>query len=370
MDVWPQHGQRVFAFGGKVERNRTMETFQKGASIRDVEELEEILSEPSEATVRDLSSVKGDIVILGVGGKMGPTLARMAKKASERAGIERRVIGVARFSVPDLQARLESWGVETHVADLLDPEVYSSLPDAQNTVFMAGRKFGSTGQESLTWAMNTYLPALVCERYRDSRMVVFSTGNIYGYCPVASIGSDEDDLPHPVGEYAMSCLGRERIFEYFSRKYDIPMTFARVYYAVEMRYGTLVDLARMVWEERPVPLTMGYLNAIWQADASSMSLRSLLRASTPPLALNITGPELLRVRRVADEFGALLGKPVHFDGVEAGDSVLGNSERAVHLFGYPQVGVRDMMIWIADWVKRGKDSLGKPTHFEDRRGSF
>lgn len=347
-----------------------MATLQKSYSIRDVEELEEILSEPSEATVRDLASVKGDIVILGVGGKMGPTLARMAKKASERAGIKRRVIGVARFGEPGLQARLKSWGVETHVADLLDPEVYDTLPDAQNVVFMAGRKFGSTGQESLTWAMNTYLPTPVCERYRGSRMVVFSTGNIYGYCPVASIGSLEDDEPHPVGEYAMSCLGRERIFEYFSRKYGTPMTFARVYYAVEMRYGVLVDLARMVWAEQPVPLAMGYFNATWQADASAMSLRSLLHASTPPLALNIAGPELLRVRRIAEGFGALLGKPVRFEGVEAADSVLCVADKAAQLFGYPEVGVRDMMTWIADWVKHGKESLGKPTHFEDRRGNY
>jgi nucleoside-diphosphate-sugar epimerase len=347
-----------------------MESLRNKHSIWDVEELEEILSEPSEATVRDLSMVKGDIVILGVGGKMGPTLARMAKKASDRAGIKRRVIGVARFSEPGLQERLDSWGVETHSADLLDLGVYAGLPDAANVVFMAGRKFGSAGQESLTWAMNTYLPAPVCERYRGSRMVVFSTGNIYGYSPVTAIGSMEDDEPHPVGEYAMSCLGRERMFEYFSHKYGIPMTFARVYYAIEMRYGVLVDLAKMVWAEQPVPLTMGHFNATWQADASAMSLRSLLHASTPPLALNIAGPEVLRVRQIAQHFGVLLNKEVRFEGVEASDSMLCNAQKAAHLFGYPEIGAHDMMTWIADWVKRDKESLGKPTHFENRHGSY
>jgi nucleoside-diphosphate-sugar epimerase len=347
-----------------------MELSRNQNSIRDVEELEDILSEPTEATVRDMAALEGDIVVLGVGGKMGPTLARMARKASDRAGVRRKVIGVARFSVPGLQQRLESWGVETRSADLLDLDAYATLPDAANVVYMAGMKFGSTGQESLTWAMNTYLPAPVCERYRGSRMAVFSTGNIYGLCSTTAVGSREEDEMHPVGEYAMSCLGRERIFEYFSRKYDIPMTFVRIYYATEMRYGVLVDIARMVQSEQPVPLTMGHLNAIWQADGSAMSLRSLLHASTPPLALNVAGPELLSVRQVAQGFGALLNKEVRFEGAESGDGLLCNAQKAAQLFGYPEVGVRQMMTWIADWVKHGKESLGKPTHFENRKGNF
>ncbi|MHB1023962.1 MAG: NAD-dependent epimerase/dehydratase family protein [Acidobacteriaceae bacterium] len=346
------------------------EALHKKLSIEDVAELEDILSEPTEATVRDMAALEGDIVILGVGGKMGPTLARMARKASDRAGVSRRVIGVARFSVPGLQERLESWGIETHAADLLDRNTYADLPDAANVVYMAGMKFGATGQESLTWAMNTFLPAPVCERYSSSRMAVFSTGNIYGLCPVGNVGSLEEDEPRPVGEYAMSCLGRERIFDYFSRKYQIKMSILRIYYATELRYGVMVDLAQMVLAEQPVPLAMGHFNAIWQADASAMSLQSLVHASTPPLALNIAGPELLSVRQVALQFGERFNKKVHFEGVESGDGLLCNSQKAAQIFGYPQVSVRDMMTWIADWVERGKDNLGKPTHFENRKGNF
>lgn len=338
--------------------------------IPGVPELEELLSEPTEATVRTMSSLRGDLVILGVGGKMGPTLARMAKRASDLAGVPRRVIGVARFTTSRLQAQLQSWGVETHPCDLLDAKSYAKLPDAANIVFMAGMKFGSTGQASLTWAMNAFVPGLVCERYRHSRIAAFSTGNVYGLSSVHLGGSQESDLPRPVGEYAMSCLGRERVFEHFSRTEKIKMSILRLNYATELRYGVLLDVAQKVFSGQVVPLQMGHLNAIWQSDASAMSLQSLHHASTPPFVINIAGPELLSVRRIAEEFGERFKKEVRLEGVESGDAILSNAQKAFQLFGYPQVNVGQMMTWIADWVARGEETLAKPTHFENRAGNF
>jgi len=226
-------------------------------SIRDVGELEEILSEPTQETIETMRSLDGDIIILGVGGKMGPTLARMAKRASDQAGVSRRVIGVSRFSTPGLQKKLQSWGVETHSCDLLDLKSYAHLPDAANVVYMAGMKFGSTGQQSLTWAMNTYLPGPVSQRYRDSRIAAFSTGNVYGLSPVRFGGSREEDPLRPVGEYALSCVGRERIFEHFSRTNNVKMSILRIYYSTELRYGVLMDLAQLVLAGKPVPLGWG-----------------------------------------------------------------------------------------------------------------
>jgi len=340
------------------------------ASIRDVVELEGLLSEPTEALVRSLGTLDGDIMILGVGGKMGPTLARMAKRASETAGSLRRVIGVSRFSSQELERKLQEWGVETIRCDLLDRRALSQLPDAPNVVYMAGMKFGCTGQEALTWAMNSYLPGLVSEKYRDSRIVAFSTGNVYGLSPVSSGGSLEGDGLSPVGDYAMSCLGRERIFEHFSRTENTRLSIIRLNYATEVRYGVLVDIAQRVFSGQPVALSMGYLNAIWQRDASAMSLRSLAYGSVPPFVLNVTGPELLSVRRVAEEFGKLLHKPVRLEGVESEDALLSDAQKSRDLFGPPTVSAEQMMIWIADWVSRGGETLAKPTHFEERAGKF
>jgi len=339
-------------------------------SIRDVPELEELLSEPAEATVRALTELEGDIVVLGVAGKMGPTLARVAKRASETANVERRVIGVSRFSTPGLERQLTEWGIETVRCDLLDRKSLAELPEAANVVHMAGMKFGSTGQESLTWAMNSYLPGLVSERYCKSRIAVFSTGNVYGLTPVSQGGSCEGDELNPAGEYAMSCLGRERIFEHFSRTSNIPMTILRLNYATELRYGVLVDIAHRVHAGEVVPLAMGYLNAIWQGDACDMSLQSLLHASVPPLVVNIAGPELLSVRKIAEEFAEKLGKSVRFERVEATDALLSNAERAYRLFGRPHVSAEQLTSWIADWVSRRGATLAKPTHFEERSGRF
>ena len=339
-------------------------------SIRDIEELDDLLSEPTEGVIRALASLDGDIIILGVGGKMGPTLARMAKRASDLAKISRRVIGVSRFSSPKLELQLQSLGVETVRCELLDSKALFGLPDAANVVFMAGMKFGCTGQESLTWAMNSFLPGLVSERYRHSRIAVFSTGNVYGLSPISQGGSLEGDSPNPAGEYAMSCVGRERIFEHFSRTNQTRMSILRLNYATELRYGVLADIAQRVHSEQPVPLSMGYLNAIWQGDACAMSLQSLSCVSVPSLVINIAGPELLSVRRVAEQFADLFHKSVRFEGHESDDALLSNAKKSHELFGHPLVDAEQMIAWIADWVSRGGATLTKPTHFEERAGRF
>jgi nucleoside-diphosphate-sugar epimerase len=340
------------------------------ASIRDIEQLEHLLSEPSEGVVRAMSVLNGDVLVLGVGGKMGPTLARMAKKASEIAGVKRRVIGVSRLSSSPLERQLRAWGVETVRCDLLDPKLFAELPDAANVVFMAGMKFGTTGQEALTWAINTFLPALAAERYRQSRIAVFSTGNVYGLSPIANGGSREGDTLNPAGEYAMSCVGRERIFEHFSRTNGTKMTILRLNYAAELRYGVLLDIALRVNAGQPVPLSMGYLNTIWQGDASAMSLESLVHATAPPNVINLTGPELLSVRWVAEEFGKRLRKPAHFEGQESSDAFLSNAQKAYQLLGRPRMSVQQLMDWIAEWISKGGATLAKPTHFEERAGRF
>jgi hypothetical protein len=339
-------------------------------AIRNVEELDDLLSEPSEATVQSLATLKGDLVVLGVGGKMGPTLARMAKRAFERAGLPNRVIGVSRFSNARLPEQLRQWGIETHFCELLNPEAYAQLPDAPNVVYMAGMKFGSTGQESLTWAMNAHLPALVSAKYRDSRIAAFSTGNVYGLSSIHLGGSVESDPLYPAGEYAMSCLGRERIFEHFSRTHATRMSLIRLNYATELRYGVLLDIAKRVAAGEPVSLQMGHVNTIWQADASAMSLQSLSFASSPPFVVNIAGPELMSVRRIAAHFGELFHKEVDLEGVESGDGILSNAQKAFQLFGYPRVSAGQMMSWIAEWIEQDGESLAKPTHFENRAGTF
>jgi nucleoside-diphosphate-sugar epimerase len=339
-------------------------------SIADVRALEDLLSDPPDYLVSAMRDLDGDLIVLGVAGKMGPTLARMAKRASYRAGRNRRVIGVARFSDANQQAALHACGIETVRCDLLDEAEVDRLPDAENVVFMAGRKFGSTGFESLTWAMNSYVPALVSRRYARRRIVAFSTGNVYGLTLAGRGGSQESDTPRPVGEYAMSCLARERIFEYFSESAGTPAVILRLNYAVEMRYGILYDLARRVAAGETIDVTMGYFNAIWQGDANAMALASLTKATSPPLILNIAGPEELSVRNTCETLARLLKKPVTFTGREAEDALLSNGARGWALFGQPHVDVSQVIEWTADWVARGGVSLDKPTHFESRGGRF
>jgi nucleoside-diphosphate-sugar epimerase len=339
-------------------------------TIRDVRHLEELLSEPSEAAIEAMRGLDGDVVVLGVAGKMGPTLARMARRALDAAGVSRRVIGVSRFSDPAQQHALEQHGVETIACDLLDEEALARLPDASNVIFMAGRKFGSTGDEPLTWAMNTHVPALVCGRYRTSRIAAFSTGNVYGLTTTGRGGSREHDLPVPAGEYAMSCLGRERLFEYFSRADGTPVAILRLNYATEMRYGVLVDLARRVLRREPIDLTMGFFNVIWQGDANAMALAALAHTASPPLIVNLAGVEELSVRATCLELALMLKVSVSFTGHEARDALLSNGERGRTLLGSPRVEVSRLLAWTAEWIQHGGESLDKPTHFESRSGQF
>ena len=338
--------------------------------IDNVERLEDLLSEPTEAAVQALGALDGDLIVLGVAGKMGPSLARMALRASERAGVRRRVIGVARFSEPGIEARLRAYAIETIRCDLLDPSQLDALPEAPNVVFMTGMKFGATGQEGRTWAMNCGLPGMVCCKYRRSRIVAFSTGNVYGLAPVALGGSVESDPLRPAGEYAQSCLGRERLFDYFSRTNGIPMSLLRLNYATELRYGVLVDIAQHVRQGHTLDVTMGHVNALWQADANALALASFAHVRTPPMVLNLAGPELLSVRRVAEEFAQRFGRSLMVEGAESSDAFLSNAQLAHRLFGYPRVSAGQMMAWIADWLERGGETLGKPTHFEVRHGQY
>ena len=340
------------------------------APIRTVEQLEELLSEPTPAVIETLRRLDGDILLLGVAGKMGPTLARMARRASDAAGVRRRVIGVSRFSSRDQETTLNTHGVETIRCDLLQEAEVDNLPEAPNIIFMAGMKFGSTGQEALTWAMNSYLPAVISRRYRRSRIVAFSTGNVYGLVPATSGGSREVDSLNPVGEYAMSCLGRERMFEHFSRSLRIPTALLRLNYACELRYGVLVDLAQRVWAEEPIDLAMGHFNIIWQGDANAMTLQALDSVAVPPCVLNVTGPERLSVREVCVTFGRLMNRRVTFRGSESATAFLSDVQIARQLFGPPRVTAEALMHWIANWVMRGGATLGKPTHFDLRDGKY
>lgn len=337
---------------------------------RNVDELDLLLSTPTPGAVAALSELQGDLMILGVGGKMGPTLARMARRAAELAGAPRRVIGVSRFSDQALRQRLESWGVETVSCDLLDENDVARLPDAPHVISMAGFKFGAEANPSLTWAMNCYLPAIISRRFRHSRIVAFSSGNVYGLVPVASRGSVETDEPRPVGEYAITVLGRERMFDYFSRELAIPMVLLRLNYATELRYGVLVDVGRKVWNNEPIDLSMGYVNVIWQGEANAMSLQSLSEVATPPRVLNIAGPEILRIRDVAERFGGLLKRRVRFAGRESADALLNNASLSYQKLGRPSISAEQIMDWTAAWIRGGGASLHKPTHFESRDGRF
>lgn len=338
--------------------------------MRTVSELEDILSEPSERLVQDLAKLDGDILILGVGGKMGPSLAKLAKRGVEAAGNGAKVIGVSRFSTGNLQDELEKAGVETVAADLLDEQALLNLPEAKNIIYMAGNKFGTSGKEYFTWAMNAYLPGRVAEKYRNSRIVAFSSGNIYPLTPIESGGASEETPPAPIGEYAQSCLGRERIFEYFARKNNTPVLNFRLNYAIDLRYGILLELASAVKEGRSIDVNMGLVNVIWQGDANEMAIRSLLLCGSPAVTLNITGPETVSVRWLAERFGEAFGVRPHFTGVEQRTALLNNASTSHQLLGYPSISLRQMMDWTVAWVNTGGDTLGKPTHFQQREGVF
>lgn len=328
-------------------------------------ELDAALSEPTPGVIDALARAPGDIILLGAAGKMGPSLARMAKRADPG----RRVIAVSRFSGGGEDA-FHIHGITAIRCDLLNEAEVARLPDAPNVVYMPGRKFGSTGDECTTWAVNCYLPAIVCKKYRTSRVVAFSTGNVYPLSPISGRGPTEADPPNPVGEYGMSALGRERMFEHFSRALRIPVSIIRLNYACDLRYGVLVDLARKVAAGEPVDLAMGYFNTIWQGDANAMTLRALAHCATPPRVFNVTGPEVLSVRQVCEQFGELMGKPVRFVGTEAPTAILSDATAAVAELGPLRVPADRLVEWVADWVSRGGRLLNKPTHFEQREGRF
>ncbi|CAM3610987.1 NAD-dependent epimerase/dehydratase family protein [Marinicrinis lubricantis] len=338
--------------------------------MKTVAKLEAKLAEPSERLIADLSSVEGDILLLGVGGKMGPSLARLAVNAIAQGGLNKKVIGVSRFSNDAARKELEEAGVQTISCDLLDDKALQELPGAENVIYMAGNKFGTTGKEHFTWAMNAYLPGRVAEKYKDSRIVVFSSGNVYPFTPVGGGGVDESRPPEPLGEYAQSCLGRERVFEHYSHKYETPMTIYRLNYAIDMRYGVLLEIAKSINEGRPINLTMGHANVIWQGDANEMALRCLTVCSSPPNVVNITGPETMSVRWAAEQFAQRLGKEAQFTGSESETALLSNASKSHQLFGYPRVSLLQMIDWVAEWVAAGGDTWNKPTHFQERDGKF
>ena len=337
--------------------------------MRDINKLYQQLLEPSDDLISEMATLDGDILMLGVGGKMGPDLARLAKHAVDKTGIQRKVIGVSRFSEVGVQDQLEKEGIETYNADLLKDDQLQALPETKNVIYLAGTKFGTSGKESFTCAMNSYLPGRVAEKYKDSRIVVFSTGNVYHLTSVASGGATEDRAPQPVGEYAQSCLGRERIFQYFSSVYDTPMLIFRLNYANDVTYGVLLDIALSVKDNKPIDLSMGHLNAMWQGDANERALRSLFHCQSPPKILNIAGP-IVSVRLVAEEFGKIFGKTPNFSGEEQSTALLSNATESFRLFGYPKVSLETMMGVLAEWINQGGKILNKPTHFQEREGQF
>jgi len=317
-----------------------------------------------------MRTLPGDLLILGAGGKMGPSLACRARRAAQAAGVAKRILAVARFSQPGLRDLLEQAGVETIAADLLEPDQLARLPEAENVVFLAARKFGTTGREYLSWALNTYMPARVNDRFRSSRIVALSTGNLYPLMPVRQGGATEKTPPSPVGEYAQSALGRERMFEYFSSRHGTPVVLLRLNYAIDLRYGVLLDIGRRVFERRPIDLTMGFVNVIWQGDANSACLRAFPLCQSPPAVFNLTGPDTLAVRFLADQFAEHFDVSPVFESEEAPAALISDASRCHELLGLPAVGVEQMVEWVAHWILSGGPVWDKPTHYQVRDGMF
>jgi len=340
----------------------------------DESDLEDILSEPAEAVKKIIAGLSGDIVVLGAGGKMGPTLVMMLKKASPG----KKIYAVSRFSDKAVRNRIEQHRkasltgaqVETIEADLLDESQYRKLPDVENVFYLAGMKFGSTGNQPLTWAMNSYVPTLVAQHYKNSRIVTYSTGNVYPLVETTGSGATEQTAPEPVGEYAQSCLGRERMFEYFSQLYKTPVTLVRLNYANEPRYGIIVDLTSKILNDEPIDLTMGAVNLIWQRDANDYIVRSISLAKSPPAVLNVTGPETIPIRTLGEQIGRTLGREPRFVSREAPSALLSDASYAFSTFGPPKTTLEQMVSMIAKWVAAGKKTLNKPTKYDIRDGKF
>jgi len=345
-------------------------TMEFPKTVRTEEELEDVMTIPPARVVDLMKRLEGDIMVLGIGGKMGLTLGRLALRASQEAGTDKRIIGVSRFSDPDVKGKLEKVGIEAISCDLLDRDQVAKLPEVENVVYMAGRKFGTSGSPELTWMMNVIAPAHAAEHFRNSRIVAFSTGNVYPLTPVAHGGATEERATDPVGEYAQSCLGREQVFTHFGKQFDMPVAIIRLNYAIDLRYGVLHDVARRVLDGEPVDLATGHANVIWQGDANAHVLLALEHCEVPPAIFNVTGPETVSIRYAAEELGCLLGKVPTFEGSESDTALLSNAARAVQTFGYPQVSLHQMLEWTAAWLAVGGGTLGKPTHFEVRTGKF
>lgn len=328
------------------------------------------LLEPSPALLKDIAAIDGDIMILGAGGKMGPALAELLAKAVQAAGINKKIAAASRFSETGLKEKLDSYGITTYAVDLLDDQQLQSLPDMPNLLYLAGQKFGTTGKESFTWAMNSYLPARVGEKFKNSRIVAFSTGNVYPLSPVVKGGLDESNPPAPLGEYAQSCLGRERLFEYISSKYGTKVLLYRLNYAIDLSYGVLLEIAKKVKNEEAIDIRMGHVNVIWQGDANEMAIRSLLHCSNPPAKLNITGPETVAVEWIAGQFGQRFGKEPVLVGEAAPTALLSNAAKSFGLFGYPSVSLLQMIDLVSAWLLEGGATVYKPTHFQEREGRY
>ncbi|MEP7270372.1 MAG: NAD-dependent epimerase/dehydratase family protein [Acidobacteriota bacterium] len=339
-------------------------------SIETEVQLEDALSAPNAGDVETMRRLEGDVLVIGAGGKMGPSLARRIKRASEAAASGRRVIAVSRYSSPQAREELEASGVETIACDILDRKQIETLPLSENVFFLAGRKFGSTARADITWAINSYAPGVIADRYSRSRIVAFSTGNVYPFVSPASGGSIETDAPMPQGEYAQSCLGRERIFEYFSYLNGTAALIFRLNYAVDLRYGVLVDIARKVYDGKAVDLAVGHFNVIWQGDANSYALRALEVCESPPRILNVTGPETISVRQAAEFFARAFDRDAVMTGTELETALLSNASQCHSHFGAPVVSSTQLMEWVAHWITVGGASLGKPTHFEVTDGRY
>ena len=334
------------------------------------EELDQVMAQPPEALVQLVKNLDGDIMILGIGGKMGTTLGLEAVLAVQQAGVKKRVIGVSRFSEAAARSKLDALGIQTIPCDLLERDAVAKLPLVPNVIFMAGRKFGTSDSEAITWAMNTVVPSNVAHHFAKSRIVAFSSGNVYGDVPLTSGGSSEEMPPNPFGEYAQSVLGRERVFAYYALKNQTPTALIRLNYAIDLRYGVLFEVAKQVLAGETVDLSTGHVNVIWQGDANTQALLALGHCTSPANILNCTGPEIVSIKYVASEFGRLFGKKVEFRGTPKESTLLNNAAKANRLFGYPRVSLRQMIEWTAHWLKLGGKTLNKPTHFEVRDGKF
>lgn len=334
------------------------------------EKLNELLTTPSEALVSDMKKISGDIMILGAGGKMGPTLAVLAKNAIKAAGIEKRVIAVSRGSDKIATELMKDNGVEVIAADLLDKEKLYALPEVENVIYMAGRKFGTDGNEWQTWAMNATLPAFVADKFKKSNIVVFSSGNIYPIVPLSSGGCTEKDKIGPNGEYTMSCLARERAFEYAANTFGTKIFIYRLNFAVDLRYGVLFDVADSIMKGNPISLATPCFNFIWQGSANEIALRGLLHCESPVKIMNVTGPETVSIKKAAIMLGEYLGKEPIFEGEPGNDAYLNDASQAMEIFGYPSVAANTLIRWQAEWLLDGGRTLGKPTHFEERKGSY